>query len=290
MMSFPMHSPFRFSLGVLTILFSHAAWSADPALEIPVASVPAHELEVNNRWSVTISNSMKLNAPLYVTLKRAGNHWDIVELFDAPPKLKRSQDLELFMATRDFQQWTNFYMDMRTDCDKFEVRESDFHSVCTSSFTEKKAGMAVVGLFFGGSGKVAFAYTNDRVKAAINSIRPQQAVEILTTWEQRTLNSQKQVQVTAARQQTERHQSEEALVAARKTAPIGAKDWCEQTVKYLGMVMQVEQTYTCKNYGVLNEDNLRNEGWSIINKQARQVGYVPQTVTVYDISIEKVPR
>jgi hypothetical protein len=282
-----MQFPIRFSLGSLLILLSHAAWSADPASETPDASGP---LEVNNQWSVNIANSVKFESPLYVTLKRAGNHWDIDGLYNVPPKLRRSQDLELFMATRDFQQWTNFYTNMRTDCDKFEVLESDFHSVCTSGLAEKKTGLGIVGAFFNGGGKIPFAYANDKVRAAINSIRPEQATEILTAFEQGTLTAQRQSQTRVANQQAESRQAEAAQAAARRAAPMGAKDWCEQTVKQSGIFVQVESTYTCQNYGVVSEEGLRNEGWAITTKRERKVGYAPQMITVYDISIEKVPR
>jgi hypothetical protein len=155
------------------------------------AATPTNTLEVNNHWSVIISNSTDLNAPLYVTLKQVGNYWEIDGLFDTPQKLPRSRKLELFMATRDFQKWTNYYVDMRTDCEKFEVKEDNFHSVCTSSLAENKTMMAKAKLLFGGSGKVPFAYTDSKVKAAINSIRPQQAQEMLTKYETGALSARK---------------------------------------------------------------------------------------------------
>lgn len=283
-----MNTSLRLTYFVLAATCSFSAFSADSTPE--PSSSTARVLEVNNKWDVTISNNLKFNAPLYVTLKNAVDHWEIVGLFESPPKLTRSQDLELFIATRDFQQWTNFYNDMRTDCDKFEVRESEHHSVCTSSLAEKKTGLAIAKLFFGGNGNIPFAYTDGKVKAAINSIRPQQAAEMLTAFEQGSLNSQEQAHVIAAKQQQEHRQLEETQVAARKSAPIGAKDWCEQTVKYFGRLMQIEQTYTCQNYGVVTEDNLRSEGWAIVIKKERKIGYAPLIETVHDIAIEKVPR
>ena len=76
--------------------------------------------------------------------------------------------------------------------------------------------------------------------------------------------------------------------AKRKAAPNGAKDWCEQTVETFGNgAFAVAQTYTCQNYGVVDEGILRNEGWAITSKQARQIGHVRQRVTVHDIAIEK---
>jgi len=284
-MGFSMCSCVRFTSGVLAVACSFAACPAEKTT-VEAAPLSVKSLESNNKWDVSISNRTKFGSPLYVTLRQSESHWEIDRLFNTPPKIKRSQDIELFMATRDFQQWTNFYSDVRTDCDSFEERESDFHSVCTSSLADKRTGVAVVGLLFGGNGKAQFSYVDDKVKSAINSIRPHQAMEVLAAFEQNSLAAQNH----AVNPKVERLQLENAQIVARQSAPIGAKDWCEQTVKYFGAVMQVEQNFTCQNYGVVSEDDLRNEGWAITNKMERKVGFSPQLITVHDIAIEKSPR
>lgn len=283
-----MQSCARYCFG---IIIAAASFTTSATQLLADASPPsADPLEVNNEWAVTVSNSVRLKAPLYVTLKQVGNHWEIDGLFNEPPQVPITQGLELFMATRDLQQWTNAYVDLRTDCEKFEVRESEFHSVCTSRLAEKKNAIALAGVLFGSGGNVPFAYTDSKVKAAINSIRPQQAMGVLTAFEQGIRSAHKQAEAAATRQDAERHKEEEANIAARKSAPIGAKDWCEQTVQYFGIFMQVERTYTCMNYGVVTEESLRNEGWAIVNKLERKIGRAPQLVTVHDIAIEKAPR
>lgn len=285
----PMRRPLaRAALAAVLACVPALATAAEPAPEAPAR--PAEQLEVNNAWSVRIANGVNLTNPVYVTLRQVGRHWEIDGLFNSPPKLPRSQDLELFMATRDLQEWTNAHLEMRADCDHFEVRESDFHSVCTSRLAEKKPGLAALGLLFGGNGRVGFGYTNEKVKAAINSIRPQQAIAVLDAFERGTLSAGQQAAAAAATQQKAREQAEQAQGAARQRAAIGAKDWCEQTVKYFGTLMQVESTYTCQNYGVVTEETLRREGWAITDKKARKVGYAPQLITVHDLAIEKVPR
>ncbi len=282
----------RISAVLLSGAIATVAIANESAQETPPPVTTA--LEINNQWSVRISNSLKLPSPLFVTLRKSENHWEIDGIYDKPPKITKTQNLELFMATRDFQQWTNALIDMRGDCDKFEVKESDEHSVCTSTLAEKKTGLAIAGLFFGGSGKIPTAYTDDKVKAAINSIRPQQAIAMMTAFEEGAASAKKQAQAKAqadaAVKEQERRQLESASFNARKSAPVGAKDWCEQTVKQVGIAIQIEQTYTCQNYGVVTEGMLRSEGWAITNKKEREVGYPPRLVTVYDLAIEKVPR
>ncbi len=261
------------------------------AADTSAASQIAPALDVNNQWSVNVGNSIKVSQEwFYVAIKRVENHWEIQKIYDRAPLIDRSQPVELFAATRDFQQWTNVYLEMRTDCDKFEVRESDAHSVCTSSLAEKKPGLGMVGLLFGGSGGAPFAYTDDKVKAAINSIPTQQALVKLTEFEGKSQNAQQQAKAEITQQRVESNKAEEEQVRARKAAPIGAKDWCEQTVKYFGVGMQIESNYTCNTYGVVDEDILRNEGWAITNKQSRKIGHPRQLLTVYSIAIEKVPH
>ena len=141
--------------------------------------------EHNNDWAVEISNRPEVKSPLFVTLKQVGEHWEIDGLFTSPPKIPRNQKLELFMVTRDFQRWSNAYVDRVINCDTFEAREADFHSVCTSALSEKQsAGSAAVGMLFGGSGSRPIVYNREKVAAAIHSIRVEQATTMLTAFEQ----------------------------------------------------------------------------------------------------------
>ncbi|MDN2716863.1 hypothetical protein [Janthinobacterium sp. SUN120] len=252
--------------------------------------------EVNNNWSVTIRNDEPLDSPFYVAIRQAGNHWDIDQFYTSPPKLKRTEPVELFVATRDLQHWKNAYADLRTDCENFEVRESEYHSVCTSVFAEKKMAIGVLRILFNknSGGLTPFGYTDSKVKAAINSIRPQDAAIMLAAFEQGNTDSQQQEKAVMQTQQAAKRQAlaqrNDAEWAKRKAAPSGAKDWCEQTVEtFSNGAFGVAQTYTCQNYGVVDEGILRNEGWAITHKQARQIGHMRQRVTVYDISIEKTP-
>jgi len=164
-------------VSAISIAISFPALSAEPQ-----SAASVDKVEVNNSWRVFEGG--EIENPVYVTIKNSGNHWDIENIYDYLPLLRRSQHVELFMATRDFQQWKNAYIDMANDCEDFEVKESDYQSVCTSVFGEKKIGRAVIGVLFGGTGKVLFGYNKKKVSAAIHSIRPEQAQEMLTTFEQ----------------------------------------------------------------------------------------------------------
>ncbi|WP_040327791.1 hypothetical protein [Acidovorax delafieldii] len=112
----------------------------------------------------------------------------------------------------------------------------------------------------------------------------------LNEFEGKTQNAQQKLDFELAQKRVEQNKAAEEQFIARKTAPVGAKDWCEQNVKYFDMGMQIDATYTCNTYGVVDEVILRNEGWAIISKQSRKVGYSPQLLTMYDIAIEKVPH
>lgn len=281
-----MHHYIKYLIGIIATTCSFNTFSNETTTDQQPTAIL---LEANNGWNVEISNSAKLKNPIYVTIRNAGNYWEVAGLFDRPPKIPRTQNLEVFAVTRDFQRWTNMYVDMRTDCDTFEAQEDDFQSVCTSGLAEKKTGLGVAGLFFGGSGKTPFAYTDEKVKSAINSIRPQQALEFLTAFEKGSLIENNRASELALNQEKEQRDAYEAQAKNRKKAPIGAKDWCEQTVKYQGIILQINSTYTCQNYGVVTEEILSSEGWSITNKQKRRIEY-GQVFTVYDLAIEKVPR
>ncbi len=151
------------------------------AMSVPVLADEAGALEANNAWHVF--DTSRIENPVFITIRQTGNHWVIDGMYNGAPRLMRTQDVELFMASRDLQQWKNAYTDMIVNCDDFEVRESDDQSVCTSRFGEKKVGRAVLGVFFGGTGKVAYGYNTDKVAAAIHSIRPDEALQKLTAFE-----------------------------------------------------------------------------------------------------------
>ncbi len=148
------------------------------------ATEPAGEWEKNNNWTVEITNRPKLTAPAFVTLRFVGARWEIAGIYDRPPMIPRSQQLEVFVATRDLQQWGNFYTNRVTNCDSFEAKEADFHSVCTSALSESQsAGSAALGLFFGGNAKRPVSYNAQRVTAAVQSIAVEQAAAMLTEFE-----------------------------------------------------------------------------------------------------------
>ena len=112
-------------------------------------------LEVNNSWEVWgVFKDRNVQNPLYVTIRQSGNHWEIEDIYNSLPRILHSQDVELFMASRDLQFWKNAYVDYVGDCDNFEVQQSDYQSTCTSRFGEKKTARAIIGVFFGGAGRV----------------------------------------------------------------------------------------------------------------------------------------
>ena len=291
-----MRAPAFLTLGLLMALMPFQTFAEDGETGKNPVSKSATALEVNNNWSVTIRNDERIVSSFYVTIRQTGNHWEIDQFYISPPKLKRTNSVELFVASRDLQSWKNAYADLRTDCENFEVRESEYHSVCTSVFAEKKTAIGVLRILFNknSGGLTPFGYTDSKVKAAINSIRPQDAATLLAAFEQANMDSQQQEKVAMQTRQAAKLQAlaqrNDTESAKRKAAPNGAKDWCEQTVETFGNgAFGVAQTYTCQNYGLVDEGILRNEGWEITRKQARQIGHMRQRVTVYDIAIEKAP-
>jgi len=150
------------------------------------AQEPAVSLEKHNDWTVDLGNETKLTTPLYVTLKQVGLHWEIAGIYDTAPRIPLSEKLELFMASRDLQQWENAYTNRVINCDSFEAKQAEFHSVCSSTLSEKQSmGSATVGLFFGGSGARPVSYSRSSVTAAIQSIPVEQATAMLTAFEQK---------------------------------------------------------------------------------------------------------
>ncbi|WP_298412893.1 hypothetical protein [Janthinobacterium sp.] len=148
------------------------------------AAEATSEWEKNNNWTVEITNSPKLMVPIFVTLRLVGARWEIDGVFDRPPSIPRSQQIELLVATKDLQHWGNFYTNVVANCDSFEVKEADFHSVCTSALSEKQStSSAALGLFFGGGAKRPVSYNAERVRAAVQSISVEQALRVLTAFE-----------------------------------------------------------------------------------------------------------
>ena len=165
------------SLAIIVLASIFPCWAT--------AQEQTESLEKNNSWSVKISNKPDFVNPIYVALKKVDNHWEIDGIFALPPQISRSQQLELFMSTRDLQRWGNAYTDSVINCDSFEIKEADFSSVCTSSLSEKRsAKSAALGMLFGGNGSQPIVYSKEKVTAAIQSIPPRQAREKLTAFEQ----------------------------------------------------------------------------------------------------------
>jgi len=153
------------------------------------AQEQATGLEKNNTWTVQISNKPNMANPIFIAIKKVQNHWEIDGIYSRPPQISRSQQLELFMATRDLQHWGNVYTNSVINCDSFEVKEADFSSICTSSLSEKRsARTAALGMLFGGNGSQPTVYNQELVTAAIQSIPAKQALEKLTAFEQGTPN------------------------------------------------------------------------------------------------------
>lgn len=146
-------------------------------------------LEKNNNWTVQISNKPNIVNPIFITLKKVQNHWEIDGIYPRPPQIPRSQQLELFMATKDLQHWGNVYTNSVINCDSFEIKEADFSSICTSSLSEKRsARAAALGMLFGGNGSQPTVYNQELVTATIQSIPTKQALQKLTAFEQGTPN------------------------------------------------------------------------------------------------------
>lgn len=153
-------------------------------LPSPPASEVKDRLEVNNSWSVEISNKNSIQSPVFITLRPVGNHWEISGIFKSAQKIPKSEQLEAFLASSDLQYWSNYYTNAISNCESFEMREYELHSVCSSSLSEQRSlTTAIVGMFFGGSGKQPIIYNKDKVAAVINSIRVEQAEKMLKAFE-----------------------------------------------------------------------------------------------------------
>ncbi|MEM5386805.1 hypothetical protein VSR68_24900 [Paraburkholderia phymatum] len=169
------------SAGAICAAVLLTASSAFCAGQSPDSQSPA--LEVNNAWHVFETKNIK--SPLFVTLKHMDAHWEIAGIYEAPPQIARDDSRELFIASRDLQQWGAYGPQGMTGCDSFEAREYPYKTVCSSVFAERKAGRAALGilLYKLSTNGVPVGYDVDKVTTAIHSIRPEQAQAILTAVE-----------------------------------------------------------------------------------------------------------
>lgn len=173
------------TLRVLQALSSLAA----VAVLVTSASVAAAEdlpaWERNNNWTVEITNRPQFATGYYfVTLQLVGSRWEIAGIYERVPDIPRSQPVELFVVSKDLQRWGNVYVNSIGNCDSFEVKEADFHSVCTSALNRKQStAAAVVGTFFGGGATRPVSYNVQLVTAAVQSISIAQATTALAVFE-----------------------------------------------------------------------------------------------------------
>lgn len=172
-------------LRVLQALSSLAAAAVLATSASVAAADGAPAWERNNNWTVEITNRPQFTTGYYfVTLQLVGPRWEITGIYERVPDIPRSQPVELFVVSKDLQRWGNVYVNSIGNCDSFEVKEADFHSVCTSALSEKQsAGAAAVGLFFGGGAKRPVSYNIQLVTAAVQSISVTQATAALSAFE-----------------------------------------------------------------------------------------------------------
>ena len=172
---------------IIVFLFTNLLSSNAQTIVPPTTKSADEVLDVNNKWQVRIRNSLNIDSSwVFISLKKIENHWEIHKISEKFQVIDKSIPLEQFAATKDLQEWTNAHFESRIDCNTFEEKQSDNHSVCSSSLAEKKVGLTFVKLlFFGGSGKTQFSYTDSKVQAAINSIPIEQALSKLKDFESR---------------------------------------------------------------------------------------------------------
>ena len=276
--------------------FAGSAFAAGDEQSTGANPIVEKKLLVNNDWKVEIKSDPQARAYVYVTLREVGDHWEIESLSEKKIDVLKASKLELFAVHPSLTHWVNVERDMVRDCAAFK---SKYYSVCSSSLASEKTGLSVVGVLLGGSGSFMTGYVDEKVRAAINSIPPEQAKAKMKAFiddfaeNQRKIDEQKEI---AAK---EKQAAASKLLAEakqmRSAARVGARDWCEQEVIYFDPIpgtfarpMQVSQSYKCFTFGVVDEAVLRAEGWTITNKQPKTVGTPPQLITVYDIGIEKI--
>lgn len=172
-------------LRILHALSSVAAATVLATSASTVAAEGSPAWERNNNWTVEITNRPNFTTGyMFVTLQLVGSRWEIAGIYEQVPNIPRSQPLELFVVSNDLQRWGNVYINSVRNCDAFEVKEANFHSVCTSALSEKQStGAAVVGLFFGGNANRPASYNLERVTAAVQSISIAQATAALSVFE-----------------------------------------------------------------------------------------------------------
>lgn len=248
-------------------------------------------LQKNNEWVVRIDNKRRLDGHIFATIKKSGDRWEIDSFYTKAPDVTKASGLELFAATPDLRYWTNFHTDMVSGCDN---DKSKYLTICSSSFADRKTGRALAAIFFGGEGKIATGYVDDKVAEAIHSIPPEQANAKLSQWKERVLAQQQVDKEKKALENEAKKQAENTARQMRADARIGTREWCEQDVTYfnipgaLGPGIQVRQSYRCFTFGTVDESILRTEGWTITSKQSKNIGTAPQVVMINDIQIEKV--
>lgn len=133
-----------------------------------------------NSWLFAADIAHERHDWLFVTIRPENGTWSIESLGrTAPEKPLKESPIEPFIVSRDFQRWSNFYVNRVANCDSFAVQDSPLKSVCFSKFAGKNRTQAMVGLLFGGSGMATQKYDEDLVNAAINTIDPEEALRQL---------------------------------------------------------------------------------------------------------------
>lgn len=112
------------------------------------------------------------------------NRWTLEALGQISDiKVEKASDLEPFVVSADFQNWSNYYQDNIGNCDSFNVQDSPYKSVCFSRLAGKNNTKAMIGLLFGGSGQAGQRYDTELVEQAINSIDPADVASKLDEFE-----------------------------------------------------------------------------------------------------------
>lgn len=264
-------------------------------------SKPSIKVKAND-WIVKIDNSPMQKDYIYVAIKNVGDHWEIDSISNNIIKPLKSSGLEVFAASYNLRYWRNLFTDMISGCDEIKITT---YSVCSSVLADKKTGAALLGIFFGGTGDIKTGYINTKVEEAINSIPLEHAMDKLKEYKSNeaielNLKKQKQAELDAKKAELEAKKiadakkEEEYRKQMRTDARIGTRDWCEQIVIDYGVGLEIDMnpTYKCFSFGVVNEDILRNEGWTITNKQEKKASDDPRysrlVHKVFNISIEKI--
>jgi len=152
--------------------------------ELASEDKPLPVLEVNNAWKVFEGKTIR--APLFVKIEPRDSYWEITEIQEQPIKIPREDAGEMFVVSRDFQYWEAHGPKSAVQCNTFEAREYRYKTPCTSALTEKKVRRAILGVLFANldtGGEVPIGYDEDKVTAAVRSIRPEQAQAMLDAFD-----------------------------------------------------------------------------------------------------------